>query len=171
MVGDEDDAEVRPVALRGVEDVRGFVSRKPLGLPPVLHLDGDDVVDLLVALGPGDPVLASGEEIGHVGRGPDLDEAWQVGLATHTRAEVVPLDESGLRVAGTLHWLHVASMATLTAYGVHPKRGTEAMDALGLVGGCRQWVVHDHWKPYFSYSECLIPNVCTPCATSICYWN
>jgi transposase len=61
---------------------------------------------------------------------------------------------SGLRVAGTLHWLHVASTATLTCYGVHPKRGGEAMDALGIVGACRQWVVHDHWKPYFAYAQC-----------------
>ena len=37
-------------------------------------------------------------------------------------------------------------------YGVHPKRGTEAMDALGIVGACRQWVMHDHWKPYFAYA-------------------
>jgi len=34
------------------------------------------------------------------------------------------------------------------------KRGTEAMDALGIVGACRQWVVHDHWKPYFAYAQC-----------------
>src|SRR5664280_2525953 len=69
-------------------------------------------------------------------------------------AEVVHLDESGLRVDGTLHWLHVASTTTLTFYGAHPKRGTEAMEALGIVGACRQWVVHDHWKPYFSYAQC-----------------
>jgi len=71
------------------------------------------------------------------------------------QAPVVHLDESGLRVAGALHWLHVASTSQLTFYGVHSKRGTEAMDAFGIIGACRQWVVHDHWKPYFTYQECL----------------
>jgi transposase len=71
------------------------------------------------------------------------------------QAPVVHLDESGLRVQGALHWLHVASTSQLTFYGVHPKRGTEAMDAFGIIGACRQWVVHDHWKPYFAYQECL----------------
>jgi transposase len=71
------------------------------------------------------------------------------------QSDVVHLDESGLRVAGRLHWLHVAATRTLTFYGVHAKRGLEAMDALGIIGACRQWVVHDCWKPYFVYTECL----------------
>lgn len=67
------------------------------------------------------------------------------------QAAVVNVDESGLRVAGRLHWLHVACTPDLTFYGVHGKRGTEAMDALGVLPHCRHWLVHDHWKPYYKY--------------------
>jgi len=69
-------------------------------------------------------------------------------------AEVVHLDESGLRVRGKLHWLHVASTERLTSYEVHAKRGHEAMDDAGIVGACTGIAVHDHWKPSFHYDEC-----------------
>jgi transposase len=69
-------------------------------------------------------------------------------------AEVLHVDESGLRVRGTLHWLHVASTERLTSYEVHAKRGHEAMEAMGILGPFRGTVVHDHWKPYFTYDEC-----------------
>lgn len=67
------------------------------------------------------------------------------------QSAVVHVDESGLRVAGCLQWLHVACTADLTHYGVHGNRGTEAMDALGVLPHCRQWLIHDHWKPYYKY--------------------
>ena len=64
-------------------------------------------------------------------------------------------DESGLRVAGRLHWLHVVSNAHLTFYGVHPKRGTQAMNEFNILPQCKGWLIHDHFKPYFTYEQCL----------------
>lgn len=72
-----------------------------------------------------------------------------------TQAPVVHCDESGLRVAGRLHWLHVVSNAHLTFYGVHPIRGSEAMKALDILPHCTHWIVHDHFKAYFTFEDGL----------------
>lgn len=63
-------------------------------------------------------------------------------------ADVLHADESGLRVAKTLHWLHVLATDTLTWMGCHPKRGGEAFDALALLGQFKGVLVHDGWLPY-----------------------
>ncbi len=61
-------------------------------------------------------------------------------------------DETGLAVQGKRWWLHTASTARLTHYGVHPQRGTAATDALGILPGFRGTSVHDGWAPYRQYA-------------------
>jgi len=68
-----------------------------------------------------------------------------------TQAPAVSADESGVRVDGKLHWLHVAATSLLTFFGVHGNRGTQAMDALGVLPHCHSWLIHDFWKPYLKY--------------------
>ena len=53
-----------------------------------------------------------------------------------SKADVVNLDESGLRVKGALYWLHVTSTEQATHYEVHAKRGKEAMD--GMISKAKQ---------------------------------
>jgi transposase len=81
---------------------------------------------------------------------PSLDATWQQLIAS----DVVHFDESGLRVEGSLNWLHVASTDYLTYYGVHPKRGRDGMEALGVLPGFEGWAVHDCWRSYFVFDNC-----------------
>jgi transposase len=68
---------------------------------------------------------------------------------TLVQAPVAHADESGLRVAGKLHWLHTVATGTHTWYGVHARRGREAIEAQGILPKRVAVRVHDGWKPYW----------------------
>lgn len=59
------------------------------------------------------------------------------------------VDESGLRVDGKLHWLHVVANDTHTWYGVHAKRGMDAIEAQAILPAYQGILVHDCWQPYW----------------------
>jgi transposase len=60
----------------------------------------------------------------------------------------VHCDETGLRVEKTLFWTHVASTEQTTYLEVHPKRGREALDEIGILPQRKGQVVHDGYSSY-----------------------
>jgi transposase len=68
-------------------------------------------------------------------------------------AGVAGFDETGLRVAGSLHWVHCARTDKYTLITCHPNRGTDGIDDAGVLGRFRGVAVHDAWAPYDTYAE------------------
>ena len=68
-----------------------------------------------------------------------------------TKAMLLHADETGINIGGKRHWLHCASNASLTWFEPHIKRGSQAMDEMGILPGFQGVLCHDHWKPYYQY--------------------
>lgn len=77
----------------------------------------------------------------------------------HIRAELLKsqlahFDETGLRVEGKTHWLHVASNAMWTYLFVHENRGQKALnDDQSIIKDFKGRAVHDSWASYFVYKN------------------
>ncbi len=67
-------------------------------------------------------------------------------------------DETGMRVGGKLHWIHVTSTPWLTHLAWHAKRGKKALEAIGIWPRFAGRGMHDRFASYDHY----------PCQHSMC---
>ncbi len=70
-------------------------------------------------------------------------------IAEYLRASaVLHVDETGIRMNGKLHWLHVASTRWFTLLMPHAKRGAAAMEAMNILPEYQGTAIHDRWSSY-----------------------
>jgi transposase len=97
--------------------------------------------------------LSSGTVAGITARAAGrLDRFLEQARDTIAAAEVAGFDETGFRVDGRLHWVHCARTGKYTLLMVHPKRGRQAMQAMGILPSFAGTAVHDAWAPYDTYT-------------------
>lgn len=88
-------------------------------------------------------------------RAYDLAEVVEAQIVAQLKhAPLAHFDETGIRVAGKLHWLHTAATDTLTHLYVHEKRGVEALTAeAAVLKDFNGIAVHDCWQAYFPFTQ------------------
>jgi len=67
---------------------------------------------------------------------------------------LIHADETGINVNGKRLWLHCAVNERWSYFYPHAKRGAEAMGFIGILPNFTGTLAHDHWKPYFTYTDC-----------------
>lgn len=63
------------------------------------------------------------------------------------------VDETSLRVDKKNHWIHVYSSGDITLKFLHPKRGKEAIEDIGIIPHYSGEIIHDCWASYLSYDH------------------
>jgi len=69
-------------------------------------------------------------------------------------SDVAHADETGINIGGKKHWLHCMSNDDWTFFSAHEKRGTIAMNDMGILPLFKGTLCHDHWKSYYTY-DCI----------------
>ena len=70
-------------------------------------------------------------------------------------SKLINVDETGINASAAKIWLHSASNDLWTYFYPHKRRGTEAMDEIGILPNFSGVMCHDHWKPYYTYKNCI----------------
>ncbi len=97
--------------------------------------------------------VSTGTIIAIVRDGAGMLDEWLTSItADLAAADVVHVDETGLRVDASLFWVHSASNPHATMYHLDRRRGTTAIDTMGIIANSHGTIVHDGWAPYRSYT-------------------
>ena len=83
-----------------------------------------------------------------------LEEWEQTSIERLLQLPAIHADETSLRVNRKNHWIHVYSAADITLKFLHPRRGLEAIEDIGIIPRYGGVVVHDCWQSYLSYDHC-----------------
>ncbi|WP_329538395.1 IS66 family transposase (plasmid) [Streptomyces sp. NBC_01450] len=98
--------------------------------------------------------LSTGTVLSVLARAHDGLAGFEEQVKEHlTAAPVAHADESGVRVAGKLHWLHVMCTHLVTFYGIHTQRGRIAMNDLGVLPAFTGTLVTDALASYTVYGN------------------
>lgn len=82
-------------------------------------------------------------------------EAWEQSAIEHILTlPAMHVDETSLRVDKKNHWIHVCSSGDITLKCLHPKRGCEAIEDIGIIPRYGGVVIHDCWASYLAYDHC-----------------
>ncbi len=68
-------------------------------------------------------------------------------------SNVIHVDETGININGTRHWLHTTSNELYSLFYPHAKRGGEALNDIGILPNFKGTAVHDHWQAYYHYTQ------------------
>jgi len=68
---------------------------------------------------------------------------------------ILHADETSVPVNQITHWLHVLCTPLLTFFGLHLRRGKEAIEAIGIIPRFTGWLMHDFLSSYLNWDHCL----------------
>ena len=93
--------------------------------------------------------------LNYIRRLHDALQSWQdAAIAQLLTCPALHADETGMRVDRKTQWLHIATNGSLTLKFLHPRRGKEAIEAIGIIPRYTGTLIHDCWASYFAYNQC-----------------
>ena len=83
-----------------------------------------------------------------------LDEFEKIAKKKLINSPRINADETGININGKRIWLHTACNDKWTHFYPHQKRGSDAIEDIGILPKFKGVLCHDYWQAYYKY-DCL----------------